>query len=269
MIFGNKRRIASLVLIVCLLFNTEFDVMAAYPQSEARIIETINYGITVEPLDAVWEQIPVMAGIAVNTQDWHGKALANTDSESEVYAEAGGVVIGKMYKSTIVNVIEKGEEWSQISSGTVVGFVRNESLLFGSAAVERAAVVCADGTKEAKTIEELNAEKKRGSVEMLAALIYCEAGNQPYDGKVAVGSIVMNRIASGRFPNTLEGVIYQNRQFTPVSTGKFARILAAGNVPSSCYQAAEDAMNGAKPVGSALFFSTGGGGYKLGDHYFR
>ena len=121
-------------------------------------------------------------------------------------------------------------------------------------------------------MEEIQAQQKEADVRLLAALIYCEAGNQPYDGKVAVGAVVMNRIASSRFPNTLEGVIYQRGQFGPAMTGKLGRVLASGKAPASCYQAAQDALNGVSPVGNALFFNTGrpgSAGYKLGDHYFR
>ena len=55
--------------------------------------------------------------------------------------------------------------------------------------------------------------------ELLAALIFCEAGNQPYEGQVAVGAVVMNRVNSGQFPDTITDVIYQSGQFTPAMTG--------------------------------------------------
>ncbi len=268
MFFGKKRGIVSALLAGCLLFNAEFQVFAADPQSEAQTIETINYEVKASPLAEVWEQIPAMASMAADTQAWNGKALANTDATVDVYAEAEGIVIGKMYSNTVVTILEQGETWSQISSGSVTGYVRNESLLFGSAAVERAKVTCTQGTKDAKTIEEIETEKKEGQVKLLAALIYCEAGNQIYDGKVAVGAVVLNRVESGRFPNTMEGVIYQRGQFTPAMTGKLARVLASNRIPSACYDAAYDALNGADPVNGALFFNTGRGSYKLGDHYF-
>ena len=270
MYFGKKRGIVSLVLAGCLLFTTEFQVFAADPKSEAQAVETISYEVMMSPLAKTWEQIPQMASIAVDTQEWYGKALANTDSVLDVYAEAEGAVIGKMYSNTVVTIVEEGTEWSKISSGSVVGYVKNESLLFGSDAVERAKVTCAQGTKDARTLEEIAAEQKKASdLKLLASLIFCEAGNQSYTGKVAVGAVVMNRINSSRFPNTLEGVVYQRGQFTPAMTGWLGRVLASGNIPSSCYLAAEDAMNGSNPIGSALFFSTKGSGYKLGDHYFR
>lgn len=104
--------------------------------------------------------------------------------------------------------------------------------------------------------------------DLLAALIYCEAGNQPYDGMVGVGAVVMNRVNSSSFPGSISEVIYQDGQFTPASSGGLASALANG-VPSTCYDAAADALNGVNPVGSALYFNTGSGkGNKIGDHQF-
>ena len=267
MFFGEKRRIVGLLLALCLLFTAEFEVFAADSKSEAQAMETIHFEM--ETLATGWVEISEMASTAVDTQEWYGKALANTDGELDVYAAANGSVVGKMYKNTVVTVEEEGTEWTKISSGAVVGYVKTASLLFGSAAVERAKVVCAGGTKDAKTMEQIQAEQKQaGDVKLLAALIYCEAGNQPYNGKVAVGAVVLNRIESKRFPNSLEGVIYQRGQFTPAMTGKLARVLRSGKIPSSCYEAAEDALNGADPVNGALFFNTRRGSFKLGDHYF-
>lgn len=105
--------------------------------------------------------------------------------------------------------------------------------------------------------------------ELLAALIFCEAGNQPYDGQVAVGAVVMNRVRSGSFPNTITDVIYQSGQFTPAMTGWLDSVLASDGYSDSAMQAAADALSGSNPIGDCLYFSTGGGGYQLGDHYFR
>ena len=105
--------------------------------------------------------------------------------------------------------------------------------------------------------------------ELLAALIFCEAGNQPYDGQVAVGAVVMNRVRSGSFPDTITDVIYQSGQFTPAMTGWLDSVLASDGYTDSAMQAAADALAGSNPVGDCLYFSTGGGGYQLGDHYFR
>ncbi len=272
MFFGNKRRIVSLVLAACLLFSAEFEVFAADPQSEAQTGTVVNYENVESPFTELWGQISQMAVTAVDTQEWYGKALANTDTTVDIHAEAAGAVIAKMYKNTVVTVIEEGAEWTKISSGSVEGYVRNEALLFGTAAVERAKTVCAQGTQDAKTIEQIQKEQqkvqKHSDLVLIAALIYCEAGNQPYEGKVAVGAVVLNRVRSGRFPNSVESVVYQRGQFTPAMTGKLARVISSNRIPSACYEAAQDALNGANPVGSAMFFNTRSGSFKLGDHYF-
>lgn len=264
MIFGKKRRMVSLVLTSCLVFTAEFETLAANPQSEAQAIEATNYETQVSPLASVWEQLPEMASVAADTQEWYGRALANTDSQLNVYAEMSeeSSVVGIMYSNTAVTVEEVGEAFTKISSGAVTGYVKNEMLLTGIDAVERAKVTCENGTSEARTFEEIEIE------ELLAALIFCEAGNQPYAGKVAVGAVVMNRVESGRFPNSIREVIYQRGQFTPAMTGKLERVISAGRVPSPCYDAARDALNGETTVGDALFFNTGHGSFKLGDHYF-
>ena len=109
-----------------------------------------------------------------------------------------------------------------------------------------------------------------GDRDLLACIIYCEAGNQPYVGQVAVGAVVINRVRSAAYPNTVSGVIYQNRQFSPVGSGRLATRLALG-APSSCYQAADEAMSGATPVGNCLYFRTvipEINGTIIGDHVF-
>ena len=68
---------------------------------------------------------------------------------------------------------------------------------------------------------------------LLANLIYCEAGGEPYEGQVAVGAVVINRVLSSVFPNTLSGVVYQSRQFEPVSTGRLALALAENRATPS------------------------------------
>ncbi len=268
MLFEKKKGIVSLVLAGCLLFTTEFEVLAATPQSEAQAIDTMNYEIEMAPLADTWSNISAMADIAVETQEWYGKALSNSDEAINVLDKANGTVIGKMYKDTIVTVEEEGENWTKISSGNVVGYVETETLLFGSDAVAQAENSFVDETKVAKTLAEIQKEKKEAELKLMAAIIFCEAGNQSYTGKVAVGAVIMNRMESNRFPNTLEGVIYQRGQFTPAMTGWLGRVLSSGKIPASCYDAAIDAMNGANPVGSALFFNMYSGDFKIGDHYF-
>lgn len=110
-----------------------------------------------------------------------------------------------------------------------------------------------------------------GDKYLLANLIYCEAGNQPYAGQVAVGAVVMNRVMSSVFPDTVVGVIYQNKQFSPVASGRLALALAENHATPACYKAAEEAMAGATTVGNCLFFRTpieGLTGTQIGGHIF-
>ena len=107
---------------------------------------------------------------------------------------------------------------------------------------------------------------------LLANLIYCEAGGEPYNGQVAVGAVVMNRVLSSVFPNTVTGVIYQSRQFSPVASGRLALALAEGKATASCYQAADEAMKGSTNVGNCVYFRTPVDGvtpkYRIGGHIF-
>lgn len=109
-----------------------------------------------------------------------------------------------------------------------------------------------------------------GDIDIMAAIIECEAGGESYTGKVAVGAVVLNRVRSPRFPSTVLEVVMQNRQFSPVGSGRFQLVLARG-ANESCYQAAQDAMAGASPVGNCLFFRTpipGLTGQQIGGHIF-
>lgn len=108
-------------------------------------------------------------------------------------------------------------------------------------------------------------------LDMLAALIECEAGDQSYYGMLCVGAVVMNRINSSRFPNTLYEVIYQPYQFTPVTvSNRFSLVLARG-ANETCYRAAREVLEDGKIVGSWLFFRMNDGsreGEIIGDHVF-
>lgn len=96
-------------------------------------------------------------------------------------------------------------------------------------------------------------ESEDGSdmVNLLARIINGEARGEPYLGQVAVGAVVMNRVRSSEFPNTIAGVIYQKGQFTAVTDGQFDKAIAKN---STVYKAAREALNGSDPTGGALYF---------------
>lgn len=104
------------------------------------------------------------------------------------------------------------------------------------------------------SINEKNTTKTPSGDDMvilLARLINGEARGEPYEGQVAVGAVILNRVKSSEFPNTIPGVIYQKGQFSCVTDGQF-------NVPieedSTVYKAAQEAMSGADPTNGALYF---------------
>ncbi len=110
-----------------------------------------------------------------------------------------------------------------------------------------------------------------GDLALLAAIIYCEAGGEPYAGKLAVGAVVINRLLSSKYPDTVLGVITQRKQFSPVGSGRFEVVLTAGRANADCYRAAEEAMSGVTNVGNCLYFRTpieGLTGINIGGHVF-
>ncbi len=110
-----------------------------------------------------------------------------------------------------------------------------------------------------------------GDLKLLATIIYCEAGGEPYAGQLAVGAVVINRLLSSVYPDTIVGVIYQRKQFSPVGSGRFDLALANGKATQSCYQAAQEAMNGSTNVGNCVYFRTpieGLTGMQIGGHIF-
>ena len=103
---------------------------------------------------------------------------------------------------------------------------------------------------------------------LLGALIQLEAGSECYEGKVAVGAVVMNRVRSGGYPNSISGVVYQGGQFT---TAASVNNVIANGVSGSCMQAAQEAINGADNTGGCVSFrrvSSGRAGVVIGNHVF-
>lgn len=112
---------------------------------------------------------------------------------------------------------------------------------------------------------------EEGDRTLLANLIYCEAGGESYEGQVAVGAVVINRVLSSVYPDTVTGVIYQKSQFSPAGSGRLAVALAANKATDSCYRAADEAMSGYTNVGNCVYFRTpipGLTGIQIGGHIF-
>ena len=103
------------------------------------------------------------------------------------------------------------------------------------------------------TKEEVKASNSGGAsdIQLLARAINGEARGEPYEGQVAIGAVILNRVDDSRFPNTIAGVIYQSGAFTAVADGQINMAIAEG---STVLKAARDAMNGWDPTGGAIYY---------------
>lgn len=357
---NRKSRLLCLVAaIVCVLFvmaAEEITVQAVereeYDFPTSGVAEVLNPG-------ALSNDAPIKEAVELTINEKFESekarmeaelAMANVKNTLNVRAEADekSAKVGFLYKDCGGTILEQKDGWTKIRSGNVVGWAKDEYLLFGEEAKAMAedvgnwivtldssavrvrkapdfeaeiyGLLAHDDTVEfidiiddswisveydgeigyinteyinvefyidkAETVEVVRArerqeaERKRTAnrgavpadadeVQLLGALIYCEAGNQSYEGMVGVGAVVMNRLKHPAYPNTIHGVIYASGQFTPAMTGKVARVYE-GTVPELCLQAAQAAINGETTVGDATYFRRAGKreGYVLGDHVF-
>ena len=88
-------------------------------------------------------------------------------------------------------------------------------------------------------------------IQLMARAINGEARGEPYEGQVAVGAVILNRVKSSKFPNTIAGVIYQSGAFTAVADGQINQPIEEN---STVYKAAQDAKNGWDPTGGCIYY---------------
>lgn len=347
-----------------LLENTEKEVAltsdngsdaAEAAQVEPRIVYTST-------LSANGEIVDDLTGDK-HKSDFEDKVISYCEDRVSIYAEPDEAsdVVGCMYSRSQADILEKGEIWTKISSGNVVGYVKNVYMLFGEeadkvapfigdkttvveadvlnvyASADLSSAVIAefyagetinayeevgdwvlvecesgygyvqeDGISSsydlatAWTIDEENAyiaeqariEAERREAErvaaaraaqaqstsigrttnaamsasdsevyLLACIIEWEAGWEPYEGKLAVANVVLNRVRSPKFvQNSITDVIYAPGQFTGVLDGsgnvseRFAALLANGPSHQESYTAAGEALAGVNNIGDYLFF---------------
>lgn len=179
-----------------------------------------------------------------------------------------------------VNVLEELAGWLKIEYGENGAYIKAEyatvEFEMGEAQTMeqiRAAEEAAEAARKKEALKkQYEAVKASGNdVQLLGALIQLEAGNQPYEGQLAVGAVVMNRVRSGRYPNNIADVIYAPGQF-PYASTKVHEVMARG-VKASCLQAAQEAINGVSNVGSFTHFksassSVSGASIVIGGHVF-
>lgn len=207
-----------------------------------------------------------------------GVTVAHIDDGLNVRKEPNmdAEVYGILPKGDEVEVLEIGEDgWACIDYDGANGYVSTDYITIEFK-------IDAGETMEAiKAREAEEAEKKRhknygayttdaDTTLLLAALIQCEAGGEPYEGQLAVGAVVMNRVRSAAYPDTIHGVIYASGQFTPAQSGKVNRVLESGKIKQSCIDAATEAISGVSNVGDLTHFrrNNGRSGLVIGNHVF-
>lgn len=225
-------------------------------------------------------------------------AQQNFDTEAEVLtnglrirseADENASVITAVSEGTTLKVdsgVETDDQWVAVVYGGTTRYVSADyvttSLALGEGitieeeqaelariAEEEAAKKAAQVT-EVTTVQNAAVEATVDDVTLLAAIIQCEAGNEVYEGQLAVGAVVMNRVRSGGYPGTVHDVIYQKSQFPPAGAGSVANVAAKGP-KQSCLQAAQEALNGTDNTGGATCFrraSSGHAGVVIGNHVF-
>lgn len=185
-------------------------------------------------------------------------------------------VLGVLTEKVFVDMIEDlGNGWISVDYNDETGYVQSEYVTT-EFKIDQGETIAAIKIRE-EAAKKAALKKNQGAVaadadelKLLAALIQCEAGNQPYEGRVAVGAVVLNRVRSGAYPNTIYSVIYASGQFTPALNGTVAKVYNSGKIYDMNYQAAQAALNGETTVGSALHFRRVNGreGIIIGAHVF-
>ena len=164
-------------------------------------------------------------------------------------------VVTEIPKWTVVEVVENDKIYTKVNYNGQIGYLYQEFI-----------------TIDEELIEAHRAEilARSEEVRLLAALIQCEAGGEPFEGQVAVGAVVMNRVKSPNYPNTIVEVIHQPGQFTPAGGEKMTRLMAENTIKDSCREAAKLAFQGMDNVAGMTHFRRAGSkaGYVIGNHVF-
>ena len=329
--------------------------VTAQAGNNKNYLDSFNGGITavldLGTIKATGTRKTVVTNMEASEEETeYDRVMANVQYELNVRSEASekSERVGILYKDCGGTILDRKDGWTLLQSGNVIGWAKDEYLLFGEEAetlanevgkliahmddtlrirkapdkdaevygvlpkgdiaevlsVEENGWICIDYEGNdgyvmeayvtldflidtAQTMEEVEARKKEeaeakrhiqygeyatdeDTLTLLAALIQCEAGGESYEGQVAVGAVVMNRVRSTAYPNTISGVIYASGQFTPAMTGKLDRLLASGNIYESCYKAAKEALSGVSNVGDLTHFRRVNGreGLVIGNHVF-
>ncbi|MCD8366240.1 MAG: cell wall hydrolase [Clostridiales bacterium] len=278
------------------------------PNTDSEVVGKLSRGAAAEVVEKGEEWSKIVSGdvegyvsnaYCVFAEEAEAQAAEICDTEATVTTDGVRLRSDSSTESTIYKVLEEGDSltvsgdaeetedgWIQVQYGDGVAYVSADyvdvELAVGEAvsmeeiyeqqaqaAQQAAAAKAASDSASASSATGTSVSASSDDTTLLAALIQCEAGGESYAGQLAVGAVVMNRVKSGSFPNTISGVIYQSGQFAPASSGKLSRVLSSGNISSSCYQAAQAAIGGEDNTGGAKYFHAGSGsGTVIGSQVF-
>lgn len=202
-----------------------------------------------------------MNRISVNVDGLNVREKADIDSEK----------LTVIYKDEKYPVIDLKNDWIKvdISDDKVIGYVKSEHVDLivdfkeavskeEEAELERLkAIDKAKSETEVKYRNEVNYSDS--DLKLLACLVHAEAGNQSYEGKLAVANVVLNRVKSNKYPDSIKSVIYQSGQFSVARSGSLDKQLSnydnySSNSQLLTIKAAKAALNGANNIGDRLYF---------------
>ena len=164
-----------------------------------------------------------------------------TVTEIQTRLKAWGYYTGAV-DGTYGSATEKAVKYFQQSNGlTADGQAGSETLA--------ALGLPTGGGSASGGVDDGSSGSGEGDVDLLARLISAEARGEPYEGQVAVGAVVLNRVEHASFPNSISGVIYQSGAFSCLDDGQFDEPVA-----ESAYRAAQDALNGWDPSSGAIYY---------------
>lgn len=173
-----------------------------------------------------------------------------------VFTESTAFALSKIGSrgQEVTNIQSRLKNWGYYS-GSVDG-IYGWRTLNAVKSFQRKNGLTADGVAGPATLAKIGlptgssgSSSSSNNVTLLAMVINGEARGESYEGQVAVGAVVLNRVKHSSFPNTIAGVIYQPRAFTAVDDGQINKAIQ-----SSCFNAARDALNGWDPTGGAIYY---------------
>lgn len=165
------------------------------------------------------------------------------------------ITLGFCVTTSTAQVISSPEKISVIESDEVVSDkiilnVQNYLELTSCENIESAPQILGTAERTPRMIIDISDD----DIYLLACQVYCEARGEPYEGKVGVANVIINRVISDRFPDSVPEVLYQSGQFPPATNGSLDRAKAYGP-GDDCMQAALDALYGVSYAGDYLYFN--------------